>query len=176
MQNDKNNNKVDDQIEQEVQNLAQAIDQVEDEKLEIENKLKKALADYQNLERSIATRIDNRLVHLKKDLVGGIMESLDDLMFAQQAREGLQLSEDTASWADGILGITQKLEKSLAEIGVETIPVERGGEFNANLHEAVAVVDPEKGDTPGSIKEIIQKGYKIGEFILRPARVIVIKK
>lgn len=179
MQKDSNTNSLEERIlvlEAEIKELATTIDTVEDEKLVVENQLKKALADYQNLERSIGGRIENRVVHMKKEMAGEVIAVLDDLVFAQQARDSLQLSNDEAAWADGMLGLGVKLEKALEGLGITRITTEIGGEFNANYHEAVAVIDPQKGDVPGTVKEIVQHGYLSGEIVIRPARVVVVKK
>jgi molecular chaperone GrpE len=163
-------------LEDELKQLAGTIDTVEDEKLEVTNQLKKALADYQNLERSINSRIETRVSHLKKGMADSIIEVLDDLKFAEEAKKTLSLSENEESWADGMVASVRKINKALDVLGITEIEVEVGGEFNANKHEAMAVVDAEEGDVAGAIKQVVQTGYEFGELVIRPARVLVTKK
>jgi len=164
------------EFENELKNLASTVDLVEDEKLEVTNKLKKALADYQNLERSINNRVETRVGQLKKDMAESVIEVLDDLKFAQEAKEKLTLSDDELAWADGMVASVRKIKKALDALGITEIVVKVGDEFDANKHEAMAVVDAEDGDVAGTIKQVVQIGYEFGELVIRPARVLVTKK
>jgi len=164
------------EFEAELKELALTIDSVEDEKLEVTNQLKKALADYQNLERSISTRIETRVGHLKKGMAESIIEVLDDLKFAQEAKAKLNLRDDELAWADGMVASVRKITKALDVLGVTEIEVKAGDEFDANKHEAMAVVEAEEGDEAGTIKQVVQTGYEFGELVIRPARVLVTKK
>lgn len=165
------------QFEEDIKNLATTIDKVEDEKLVIQNQLKKALADYQNLERSIGERIEVRVNHLKKDMAQSIIEVLDDLNFALEARQKLNLDAEALSWVEGVVASMRKISKALETLGVYDIVVNPGDQFDSNIHEAMVAIDPvDAGDKPGCIKQVVQNGYRISEFVIRPARVIVIKK
>lgn len=163
------------ELENELKEVATTIDKVEDEKLQVTNQLKKALADYKNLEKSIDTQIEMRMVHLKKSMASNVIEVLDDLKFAEQAKADLELKDENQAWADGVVASMRKISKALETLGIEEISAEIGDEFNANLHEAVAMIDGEKGDKPKTIKEVAQKGYRLGDFVIRPSRVIVSK-
>ena len=164
------------ELEKELKDVALTIDKVEDEKLQITNQLKKALADYKNLEKSVGTQTEMRMLHLKKSMASGIIEILDDLKFAEKAKEQLNLGDDQQAWADGVVASMRKISKALETLGIEEISAEVGAEFDANLHEAVAMIDGAKGEKPGTIKEVMQKGYKLGDFVVRPSRVVVLKK
>ena len=58
----------------------------------------------------------------------------------------------------------------LASEGVEEIPAE--GMFDPHVHEAL-LVQPAEGIEAGTIVQVVQRGYKLGDAVLRPARVIV---
>lgn len=164
------------ELEAQLQELALTIDSVEDEKLEIENSLKKALADYQNLERSISGRVQAQLQYLKKDVAQGMIEILDDMKFAQGAKDALKLTDEQEAWAQGMISTVSKLHKALDGLGIVVIEAIAGGEFDSSIHEAVAVVAPEKGEKSGTIREVVQDGYVMDEIVVRPTRVVVIKK
>ena len=164
------------ELEADLKQLAGIIDTVEDEKLQITNQLKKALADYQNLERSSGDRVELRVMHLKKSMAEDIIAVLDDLKFAEDAKQKLNLGSDEQAWADGVVASVRKINKALETLGIVSVDVVAGTEFDANQHEAVAVVPCEKDDKPGTVKQVLQTGYRLGEFVVRPARVIVTQK
>ena len=58
----------------------------------------------------------------------------------------------------------------LASEGVEEIPTD--GAFDPHVHEAL-MAQPAEGVEPGHIAQVIQRGYRLGDVVLRPARVIV---
>lgn len=161
------------ELESRIQELALTIDKVEDEKLEVENQLKKALSDYQNLERSIDKRLELRLLQLKKDVAQTLMVIMDDIQFALKSTKSIEMDEQTKSWVEGVSGTLRKMEKVLGELNIEMMNVQPGDTFNSDLHEALAVTDQGEEDT---IVEVIQPGYEMDGVVIRHARVVVCKK
>src|SRR5690606_24528984 len=90
---------------EEIQKLAETIDRVEDEILLVENQLKKALADYANLQRDIEKRVGLREDQMKMQIAQTVMSVLDDTQMAMKASEDLELSEETVSWLEGLKAI-----------------------------------------------------------------------
>lgn len=160
------------ELEKTVQELVLAIDKVEDEKLVIENQLKRALADYQNLVKNSEKRDELRFFQIKKSLCEQIIPSLDSIMFAVGSSEDLKLDESGKSWLNGILAILESINKSLEGIGLKQYIPQKGDNFDNKIHEAVAVV--EEGEK-GKIYDIVQPGYILSDSVIRPARVVVSK-
>ena len=73
-------------------------------------------------------------------------------------------------WVQGVLHIAREFERTLSEAGLEVI-APQNELFNPILHEAVAHEEGEK-DT---VLEVVQVGYKLGDKVLRPAKVKVAK-
>ena len=71
----------------------------------------------------------------------------------------------------GVKGIRQNLMKALESKGLTEIPTD--GRFDPNCHEALCVVD---GDEDGDIAEVFQRGYRLGNKVLRYSKVKVTKK
>ncbi len=125
--------------------------------VELENQLKRALADYANLqkrseeEKKMAMRFANALLLVK------FLDVLDGLEAAAASidSEGLNL-------------VIKKFKDILEGENVREIPTD--GEFNPELHEGIATVEGEKS---GEIAEVLQKGYLLSDKVLRPARVKV---
>jgi molecular chaperone GrpE len=160
-------------LREEIRKLALTIDEVEDEKQEKENQLKKALADYQNLEKGIDSRVNSRIFQERKKIAQDLMEIFDDIKFGVQASQKLELGEDAQAWLEGVVGTMNKIERALDKIGVSVIEVEKGDKFDTDTHEAIAVVD--EGDK-NTIHEVIQQGYELDGSVIRAAKVVVNKK
>ena len=76
--------------------------------------------------------------------------------------------------AGGVKMIGDEITKLLASYGVTEIEAE-GKEFDPKFHEAVMQMPAETEEQKDTVKEVFQKGYKMGEKVIRPARVIVNK-
>lgn len=137
---------------------------VKDLKKETENwkeKYLRALADYQNLEK----RVRNELLDFKKranqELILRLLDIFDSLEKAEVfiKDEGLKL-------------VRAKFNQILIEADVEEIEV-LNKKFDPNLAECVEVV---RGKKDNQVAEVLQKGYKLNDQVIRVARVKVEKK
>jgi molecular chaperone GrpE len=75
---------------------------------------------------------------------------------------------------DGVEATDRQLIQTLERYGVKPVDTS-DGKFDPNLHQAIAEV-PAGGKPPGSIVDVVQSGYMIGDRLLRPAMVTVAKK
>lgn len=128
---------------------------------ELENQLKRALADYQNLERRVAQE-RQLLSQLSSALIiEKFLPVLDNLQSAQSHLndQGLEL-------------VIKQFKDILVSEGVEEIDP-AGSEFDPNQHEAAEVVEGEEDNT---IVKVLAKGYKMEGRVIRPAKVVVSKK
>jgi molecular chaperone GrpE len=74
----------------------------------------------------------------------------------------------------GVRLVLSELTAALARVGVESFSPD-GEAFDPSLHEAMATVPqpPEGGSASGTVVEVYQPGYRLGESVIRPARVVV---
>lgn len=130
------------------------------------------LADLQRLQAEYVNykkRVDRDREVIRHTAVGSVVESLlpvlDDIHMARQA--GDLASGPFASIAD-------KLEATLGRYGVERLG-EAGQEFDPNVHEALMHVEAElpEGATGTTVVQVLQPGYRIGDRLVRAARVSV---
>ena len=159
-------------LRNEIQNLAFTIDKVEDEKQEIINQLKRALADYQNLEANTQKRTTLLYMQSRKSLAEKLIPVVDDLTMAVKSKSEIDFDEKSLAWANGVVEILSNLEKSLEEIGLKKYIPEKNSKFEPSIHEALSVID---GDIPGVIYDVIQPGYILDDTVIRPSRVVVTK-
>lgn len=104
-------------------------------------------------------------------IVSLFLDMLDDLELALKDRP---VGNEDSDWAAGIALIYRKLNAILESLGLETVPAEGLG-FDPNLHDAISY-EESKDHLDGDIIEVIRKGYKLGDRILRPATVRVAKQ
>ena len=80
---------------------------------------------------------------------------------------------DIEDYKKGIDMTTKQFFDILKKLGLEEIEAE-GKTFDPNFHYAVSQIEKEDAE-PGSVAQVLQKGYKMGETVLRPAMVAVVK-
>ena len=154
---------------------------VEGEKPEPEaaTELESVLAEWQDKYLRLQAEFDNyrkRTLKEKMDLVqtGGrdvLLEMLPVRDDVQRALEAMEKSDDIEALRSGVRLISQKFTEALRRKGVTEIDC-LGKEFDADLCEAVArfAAGEEK---KGKIIDVVQTGYKLGERMLRFAKVVV---
>jgi molecular chaperone GrpE len=107
----------------------------------------------------------------KADVLRDVLPVLDDLERALQAA-GLDPEGDSEDGlAHGVLLVFRSLRDALVKNGIEAFEP-TGERFDPNLHEALSA-QPADGVESGVVVETLQKGYKLGEQLIRPARVVV---
>lgn len=139
--------------------------QIEDLKREIEelkNNWKRALADYQNLEKRVALEKQEFVAWATADLITKLLPALDSLKKAEE-----QLKDE------GVKLAVKQLEEALKEEGLTKIEV-LGKEFTPATMECLAAVTGKKEDE-GKVAEEIRTGYNFKGRVLRAAQVTVYK-
>jgi len=141
----------------------------EEQKLgECQEKLKHAVADYQNLERKTKLDIDHG-VNLKIDkFMLGFLSIYDDFILAKKVLNDEKID------VSGLESIVKNMNSLLSEYGVTKINA-LGEIFNPNFHEAVSVVEDSSLDEDTITKEI-RKGYISQNRVIRPTIVEISKK
>ena len=123
-------------------------------------------ADFENY-RKRAAREQERLVALALErLVRELLPILDDLERALEAAE----RHEEAQLVEGVKLVEKSLRASLAKEGLAEIDTD--GPFDPHVHEAL-FTQPSDASVSGSILEVVQRGYRFGDRVVRPARVIV---
>ena len=111
---------------------------------------------------------DDRAAADKGRFIASLLPVVDDLYRAIQAGED---GADRDSLLEGIKRTANSFENSLANASVEPVPAV-GEDFNPELHEAVDTADVDS-ELDGKVIEEYSRGFRIGDKLLRPARVKV---
>jgi len=131
-----------------------------------QDQLKRALADYANLQRRVEQDKLQIADHFKSTFIVRILPVLNNLEVSLK----VLAIEASAGSRQGLEISINQFKKILQDWGVEEIKTE--GEFDPRLHEAIEVVE---GKEDNKITQVLEKGYRLGDKILRPARVKVEK-
>ena len=128
-----------------------------------------AVADFDNYRKRIARDIDSMVSSRRRMLLERLLPVLDNLQRALESNAG----GDTLR--DGVEQTLRGFEAVLANEGVK--PIEVAGEpFDPRIAEAVGTSPAANGVAEDTVVEVAEKGYKLGEELLRPAKVIVAKR
>ena len=97
------------------------------------------------------------------------MAALDDL---ERAISSASEAGADSAWLQGVTLVAQRLRDYLQRQGVRVVdPI--GEPFDPNVHDALIEVEPPEGARPGTVVQVVHKGYARGDRALRPARVVV---
>ena len=139
-----------------------------DEYLELAKRTK---ADFENFRKRMSSEVQLAGARGKGELLRDVVPVLDDLERAIQAA-GLDPEGDSEDGlAHGVLLVFRSLRETLKRNGVEAVDP-KGERFDPTEHEALSTVAAD-GVEPGTVVEVMQKGYRVGEQLVRPARVVV---
>jgi molecular chaperone GrpE len=145
--------------------LEERLAQLEAERDERLNDLKRVAADFENYRKRVARDQESLVARAHERLVKELLPVLDDLERALAAAE----EHEEAKLEEGVRLVHQELQAALKREGLAEI--ETNGRFDPHVHEALLSRPSEAEE--GSVLEVVQKGYKLGDRVVRPARVVI---
>jgi molecular chaperone GrpE len=157
-----------DQVESDIDALLVDTQRERDEYLDLAKRTK---ADFENFRKRMTAEVQAANARGKSEVIREVVPVLDDLERAIQAA-GLDPEGDSDDGlAHGVLLVFRSLRDSLARNGVEAVDP-KGEKFDPTAHEALST-QPVEGAESGTVVEVLQKGYRLGDQLVRPARVVV---
>jgi molecular chaperone GrpE len=145
--------------------LEERLAALEAERDEHLNDLKRVAADFENYRKRVARDQESLVARAHERLVKELLPVLDDLERALAAAE----QHEEAKLEEGVRLVHQELKAALKREGLAEI--ETNGRFDPHVHEAL-LSQPSDAEE-GSVIEVVQKGYRLGDRVVRPARVVV---
>lgn len=128
--------------------------------------LQRLAADFDNYRKRSAREQQTFATRAHERLIAKLLPVLDDLERALDAAE----HHEQAKLIEGVEMTRSALAATLASEGL--VEIEAEGAFDPHAHEAL-MTRPVDGVEPDQIVQVVQKGYRLGDVVLRPARVIV---
>ena len=147
------------------QTIEERLAAIEAERDEYLNDLKRVAAEFENYRKRVLRDQESLVARAHERLVRELLPVLDDLERALAAAE----EHEEAKLEEGVRLVHRELKDALDREGVAEIETE--GHFDPHVHEAL-LSQPSEAEE-GSVLEVLQKGYKLGDHVLRPARVVV---
>ena len=123
-------------------------------------------ADFDNYRKRVAREYVEVTTRANERLLNELLPVLDDLERALEAAA----SHEEAKLEEGVQLVHRSLASLLERHGLSEIEAE--GAFDPHVHEAL-LSQPGEGAESGTVLQVIQKGYRLGDRVLRPTRVIV---
>lgn len=134
-----------------------------DEYLEL---AKRTQADFENYRKRMASEVQAAALRGKGEMARELIEAVDNL---ERALESAGESPD--GLAGGVEMVLRGMREALNRNGIEAVDP-KGEKFDPTEHEALSTL-PVEGAESGLVVEVVQKGYRFGEHMIRPARVVV---
>ena len=145
--------------------LEERVALLESERDEAIDHLKRVAADFDNYRKRAARDQASLVARAHERLVKELLPVLDNLERALEAGE----QTEEAKLAEGVALVARELRAALEREGL--VEIETDGKFDPHVHEAL-LTQPSEAEE-GSVIEVLQKGYRLGDRVLRPARVVI---
>ncbi len=153
-----------------VKKLRADLKQARKEKEEYLTGWQRAKADYVNLQKSEGEKYKELRTHVTTAMIEDLLPVLDSFDMAMSNKEAWEKVD--ANWRNGIEYIRSQFYRVLEENNVAPIN-QIGVKFDPNLHESISTTETSDESKDHTISSVTQSGYKIGDKIIRPARVVV---
>jgi molecular chaperone GrpE len=145
--------------------VEQTVEEQQEQVVE-DDRLLRLAADFENYKKRAARERQEYVALANERLLKELLPVLDDLERALSAAE----QHEEAQLEEGVRLVHRSLASLLQRNGIEEIATD--GKFDPHVHEAL-LAQPAEDREQGDVLDVIQKGYRLGERVVRPARVIV---
>jgi len=129
--------------------------------------VRRVAADFDNYRKRVARDSEAQVQRAAESIVSELLPVLDNLERAVDASE----HHEEAKVAEGVAMVRQQLADLLRRRGLEEIEAEPGETFDPHMHEALSHQPSEHPE--GTIAAVWQRGYRLGDRVVRAARVVV---
>lgn len=147
-----------------------AEEQLQDQLAAEKDKFMRLFAEFENYKKRTSKERIELFKTASQDVMVSMLPVLDDferaLMHIEEDKEAEELRK-------GVLLIYNKLINTLEQKGLSKIEVKQGDVFNADDHEAVTQIPAPSDDLKGKIIDVVERGYKLGEKVIRFPKVVI---
>ena len=137
----------------------------EQEVVVLKDKWLRAVAELENYKKRTRREIDDAVFRARQDLLGSFFPTADNLDRA------LELARSDEQLFKGIEMVAHEFRSALGRNGIEAVPAV-GHPFDPAIHDALSQVDSTE-HAPGTVTYEFETGYRQGDRLLRPARVVI---
>jgi len=160
-------------LEEQENNENSELEECKKELEEQKDKYLRAHADFENMKKRLEKEKNNALIYANEAFAKDLLSVLDTFENALKSVDQVEASENAIEEIKkGMVLTYEQLLSILKKHGVEE--VESEGEFNPEFHQAVTQMDSDEHNS-GEIVQVLQKGYKLKDRLLRPSMVATCK-
>ncbi len=148
---------------------------VEEVKLEVDelqvakDKYLRLYSEFENFRKRTAKEKIDLIQTANEKLMLDILPVLDDV---DRAQKSFDEAEDVKALKEGVGLVFEKLAKILEQKGLKKMDAQ-GEVFDVDLHEAITQIPAPSEDMKGKVVDVVEKGYKLGERVIRFAKVVI---
>lgn len=146
-----------------------AEEQLQEELAKEKDKFLRLFAEFENYKKRTAKERIDLFKTANKEVLEAMLPVLDDF---DRAWAQISKAEDEAL-VKGVELIHEKLKSTLTSKGLELVEIKAGDNFDADFAEAITQIPAPSEDLKGKIVDVIEKGYKLGDRIIRFPKVVI---
>ncbi|HSP12185.1 MAG TPA: nucleotide exchange factor GrpE [Salegentibacter sp.] len=143
-------------------------DKLKEEVQKEKDKFLRLFAEFENYKRRTSKERLELFKTANQEVMSAMLPVLDDF---DRALNEIQKTEDK-NLLKGVELIHNKLRETLKSKGLEAVNVEKGDNFDADLHEAITQIPAPSEELKGKIVDVVERGYKLGERVIRYPKVV----
>jgi len=136
---------------------------------DLKDKYLRLAAEFENYKRRTTKERIELFKTASQELMVALLPVLDDF---ERARTATAATTDANAVRESIEIIQSKLNKTLQQKGLTAMEA-KGGDFDAELHEAITQIPAPSDDLRGKIVDEVEKGYYLGDKVIRHAKVVL---
>lgn len=141
---------------------------LQDELAEAKDKYVRLYAEFDNFRRRSAKEKLDMIQSANESLLKALLPVMDDFDRAEKSFKDKNDKE-----AEGFFLIQNKYKKVLEQYNVKPMDAGKGSDFNPDLHEAITQIPAPEESLKGKVVDVVEKGYVLGEKVIRFAKVVV---
>jgi molecular chaperone GrpE len=167
-----------DPIENETENVINEVETAEELSVEAQlqeeiakekDKFLRLFAEFENFKKRTAKERIDLFKTANQEVLQAMLPVLDDF---DRAMTQIAKSDDEVL-LKGVELIHEKLKSTLVSKGLEQVDIKTGDDFNADFAEAITQIPAPSNDLKGKIVDVVEKGYKLGDKIIRFPKVVI---
>ena len=145
-------------------------EQLQEELNTEKDKFLRLFAEFENYKRRTSKERIELFKTASEDVMIALLPVIDDF---ERALSHIDEDKEAEELRKGVLLIYQKMLTTLEQKGLSQIKVEQGDVFDADKHEAVTQIQAPSDDLKGKIIDVIEKGYALGDKVIRFPKVVI---
>jgi len=154
--------------EESTEEQTNSAENIQEELQKEKEKFLRLFAEFENYKRRTAKERLELFATASEDVITALLPVIDDFDRAlAQIKE-----EDKNQHTEGFILISNKFKDTLIGKGLKEVEIQQGDTFNADISEAITQI-PAGDDMKGKVVDIVEKGYQLGEKIIRYPKVVI---